>query len=133
MPPQPSNRPLGAFLKALAAEKIDCILIGMMAAIEQGAPLMTIDYDFWVDLPERQYVRLLVIVKAQGGAILAPTLYELRDGPRLMPSSNRPGCDPLSRNTIIVAGAVCRDNRCASFPSDGSSPTSVQPTAKKTV
>ncbi len=42
MPPQPSNRPLGALLKALAVEKIDFILIGMMAAIEQGAPLMTI-------------------------------------------------------------------------------------------
>ncbi len=27
-----------------------------MAAIEQGAPLMTIDYDFWMRLPERQYV-----------------------------------------------------------------------------
>jgi hypothetical protein len=80
MSSQPPNRPLGAFLKALAAEKIDCILIGMMAAIEQGAPLMTIDYDFWVNLPERQYVRLLAVVKKQGGSVLAPTLYELRDG-----------------------------------------------------
>ena len=35
---QSCNRPLGAFLKALRDEKIDCILIGMMAAIEQGAP-----------------------------------------------------------------------------------------------
>jgi len=45
MPLEPSIRPLGAFLKALRQEKIDCILIGMMAAIEQGAPLMTVDYD----------------------------------------------------------------------------------------
>ncbi len=50
--------PLGAFLKALDEEEIDAILIGMMAAILQGAPLMTIDYDFWVRLPERQYVSL---------------------------------------------------------------------------
>ena len=42
MPFEPSIRPLGAFLKALRQEKIDCILIGMMAAIEQGAPLMTV-------------------------------------------------------------------------------------------
>jgi hypothetical protein len=50
-----------------------------MAAIRQGAPLMTIDYDFWVRLPERQYVRLLTIVKQQGGTIRAATFYELAD------------------------------------------------------
>ena len=48
-----------------------------MAAIQQGAPLMTVDYDFWVHLPERQYVRLLAIVQRQKSVILAPTLYEL--------------------------------------------------------
>ncbi|HVR35774.1 MAG TPA: hypothetical protein VMS21_07980 [Methylomirabilota bacterium] len=51
-----------------------------MAAVEQGAPLMTVDYDFWVRLPERQYVRLLTIVERQGGTVRARTLYELRDG-----------------------------------------------------
>jgi hypothetical protein len=51
-----------------------------MAAIRQGAPLMTVDYDFWVRLPERQYVRLLSIVQRQGGTIRARTLYELSDG-----------------------------------------------------
>lgn len=80
MPLQPQDSPLGAFLTALRAEKIDCILIGAMAAIEQGAPLMTVDYDFWVRLPERQYVRLLTIVQKQGGTIRARTLYELSDG-----------------------------------------------------
>jgi hypothetical protein len=44
MPNKPSVRPLGAFLKALREEEIPCILIGAMAAIEQGAPLMTLDY-----------------------------------------------------------------------------------------
>jgi hypothetical protein len=57
------DSPLGAFLKALVEDEIDCILIGGMAAISQGAPLTTIDYDLWVDLPERQYVRLLSIVQ----------------------------------------------------------------------
>ena len=80
MPLQPQDSPLGAFLKALVEEKIDFILIGAMAAIEQGAPLMTVDYDFWVRLPERQYVRLLTIVKRLGGTIRAATLYELTDG-----------------------------------------------------
>lgn len=80
MPPEPPDSPLGAFLKALRQEGIDCILIGAMAAIRQGAPLMTVDYDFWVRLPERQYVRLLTIVQRQGGTIRARTLYELHDG-----------------------------------------------------
>ena len=48
MPLQPQDSPLGAFLKALREEKIDCLLIGAMAAIEQGAPVMTVDFDFWV-------------------------------------------------------------------------------------
>jgi len=80
MPPQSPISPLGAFLKALREEKIDCILIGMMAAIEQGAPLMTADYDFWVRLPERQYVRLLGIVGRLRGTVRAQTVYELKDG-----------------------------------------------------
>jgi hypothetical protein len=80
MPLQPQDSPLRAFLKALRTEGIDCILIGAMAAIEQGAPLMTVDYDFWVRLPERQYVRLLSIVQRLGGSIRARTLYELSDG-----------------------------------------------------
>lgn len=80
MPPQSPSSSLGAFLQALDEEKIPCILIGMMAAVEQGAPLTTIDYDFWVKLPERQYVRLLGIVQRLGGTTLARTLYELSDG-----------------------------------------------------
>jgi hypothetical protein len=79
MPPQPQDSPLGHFLKALHQEHIRFILIGAMAAIEQGAPLATIDYDFWVQLPERQYVRLLAIVQRLGGTIRARTLYELID------------------------------------------------------
>jgi hypothetical protein len=80
MPLQPQDSPLSAFLKALRAEGIDCILVGAMAAIRQGAPLMTVDYDFWVRLPERQYVRLVSIAHRQGGTIRARTLYELSDG-----------------------------------------------------
>ena len=80
MPLKPQDSPLGTFLKALREEGIDCILVGAMAAIRQGAPLMTVDYDFWVQLPERQYVRLLSIVQRQGGTVRAQTLYELSDG-----------------------------------------------------
>ncbi len=80
MPPQPPSSPLGSFLAALREAQIKCILIGGMAAVRQGAPVTTIDYDFWVRLPERQYVKILTIVQRQGGTILARTLYELADG-----------------------------------------------------
>jgi hypothetical protein len=80
MPPQPPSSPLGAFLAALHEAKIQCILIGGMAAVRQGAPITTIDYDFWVRLPQRQYVKISAIVQRQGGTILARTLYELADG-----------------------------------------------------
>jgi hypothetical protein len=83
MPLQSQDSALGAFLKALRQQKIDCILVGAMAAIEQGAPLMTVDYDSWVRLPERQYVRLLTIVQRQGGMIRARTFYELSDGTQI--------------------------------------------------
>jgi len=80
MPPKPPSSPLGTFLAALGEAQIKCILIGAMAAVRHGAPITTIDYDFWVCLPERQYVRILDIVQRQGGTILARTFYELSDG-----------------------------------------------------
>lgn len=74
------DSPLGAFLKALREEGTESILIRAMAAIRQGARLMTVDDDLWVRLPEREYARLLTIVQRQGGTIRARTLYELSDG-----------------------------------------------------
>src|SRR5216683_2566658 len=83
MPDKPPDSPLGAFLAALREQKIRCILIGAMAAIEQGAPLTTIDYDFWVRLRERQYIRILKIVHRLEGTIRARTFYELSDGTQI--------------------------------------------------
>ncbi len=80
MPNQSSISPLAEFLQELRQKKIRCILIGMMAAVEQGAPLSTIDYDFWVDLPKRQVVILYEIIQRCRGTLMAPTFYELRDG-----------------------------------------------------
>lgn len=54
MPNQPPVSPFVEFLQALEAEGVRSILIGMMAAVEQGAPCSTIDYDFWVDLPKQK-------------------------------------------------------------------------------
>ena len=80
MPNKSSIRPLGAFLKALSKEKIDFMLIGMMAAVEQGAPLSTVDYYFWINLLQQQYLRLHRIVRSLKRTVVAPTLYELSDG-----------------------------------------------------
>ena len=52
----------------------------MGGAILQGVIVSTLDTDLWVDLPERQYIRLMNLVLKQGGTALAPTLYALADG-----------------------------------------------------
>ena len=55
-------------------------MVGMSAAILQGVPATTTDTDIWVDLPERQYVRLMSLVVKQGGTPMARTMYGLSDG-----------------------------------------------------
>ena len=55
-------------------------MVGMSAAILQGVPATTTDTDIWVDLPERQYVRLMGLVLKQGGTTMARTMYGLADG-----------------------------------------------------
>jgi len=93
---QPPVSPFVEFLQALEAEGIKTILIGMMAAVEQGAPCSTIDYDFWVDLPKRQVVRLYAIVQKLGGMLRAPTFYELRDGTQINVVFEPVGLRPFS-------------------------------------
>jgi hypothetical protein len=51
----------------------------MSAAILQGAPATTLDTDIWIDLPERQYLRVLEISKTVGANPLAPTAVALPD------------------------------------------------------
>ena len=41
---------------------------------------MTIDIDFWIDLPPRQYIRVLNIARTIGASILRNTVVELKDG-----------------------------------------------------
>lgn len=55
MPDQRPNSPLGAFLAALRQAQIKCILIGGMAAVRQGVPITTIDYDFLWNLCPLSY------------------------------------------------------------------------------
>ena len=51
----------------------------MSAAILQGVPATTLDTDIWIDLPQRQYVRVLAVCKRLGGSVLARTVVALRD------------------------------------------------------
>jgi hypothetical protein len=65
---------------ALGAEKINFQLIGMSAAVLQGAPVATIDVDFWLDLPPRQYMRAVNVARSLGANMLRNTVVELTDG-----------------------------------------------------
>jgi hypothetical protein len=51
----------------------------MSAAILQGVPATTLDTDIWIDLPERQYVKVLDVCRNLGGELLARTVVSLRD------------------------------------------------------
>ena len=75
-----SISPLSRLVQLLGEEKIRFQVVGMTAAAMQGVIMGTIDTDIWVDLPERQYIRLLNIVTTLGGTALSPTVYVLPDG-----------------------------------------------------
>ncbi len=51
----------------------------MSGAILQGAPMTTLDTDLWIDLPERQYIRLLTLTQKLGGTIIRQTVVALRN------------------------------------------------------
>jgi hypothetical protein len=67
-------------LETLEAEKIRYIVIGMWAAGAQGVIVTTLDVDIWIDLPPRQYMRVLKIAQQIGATIGANTVVYLEDG-----------------------------------------------------
>jgi hypothetical protein len=52
----------------------------MAAAIAQGVMANTLDVDVWIDLPPRQYMRLLNLSAKLGATIAANTVVYLEDG-----------------------------------------------------
>ena len=52
----------------------------MSGAILQGVPATTLDTDLWVDLPPRQYLRVLKVCRGLGAQIRANTVVDLPDG-----------------------------------------------------
>jgi hypothetical protein len=67
-------------LEALEAEDVRFILIGMSAAIVQGVMESTLDVDFWVNMPRRQYMRVQNIARAVGCTVGANTVVYTEDG-----------------------------------------------------
>jgi hypothetical protein len=67
-------------LEALEAENIRFMLIGMSAAIVQGVMETTLDVDFWIDLPSRQYMRVQNIARRLGCSVAANTVVYAPDG-----------------------------------------------------
>jgi len=76
----PEKPPLIRLLEALEEEEIGFTLIGMTAAVAQGVMASTLDVDLWIDLPSRQYIRVLNIAQSQGATIAANTVVYLEDG-----------------------------------------------------
>jgi hypothetical protein len=72
--------PLVRLIQSLGQEKIRFQIVGMTAAVLQGVSVTTFDTDIWVDLPERQYIRLANLLIKQNATAMAPTLYVLEDG-----------------------------------------------------
>ena len=72
--------PVARLLEALEAEKIRYMLIGMSAAIVQGVMETTMDVDFWIDLPARQYMRAQNVARSIGCTVAANTVVYTQDG-----------------------------------------------------
>lgn len=51
----------------------------MAGALLQGAPGATLDTDLWIDLPSRQYMRVMYLCRSLGARLLAPTVAVLPD------------------------------------------------------
>ncbi len=52
----------------------------MSGAILQGVPATTLDTDLWIDLPSRQYMRVLNLCHRLGAQLRANTVVDLSDG-----------------------------------------------------
>jgi hypothetical protein len=52
----------------------------MSGAILQGVPSTTLDTDIWMDLPSRQYMRVLNLCRRLGATRRSNTVVDLNDG-----------------------------------------------------
>src|SRR6059036_2808346 len=80
MAPARELSPLARLIHTLREEKIRFQITGMSGAILQGVPATTLDTDLWIDLPSRQYMRVLNLCRRLGAQIRANTVVDLSDG-----------------------------------------------------
>lgn len=52
----------------------------MSGAILQGVPATTLDTDIWIDLPPRQYMRMINLCRRLGAEQRSNTVVDLKDG-----------------------------------------------------
>lgn len=72
--------PLARLVESLRAEKIRFLIVGMMSAVVQGAPVTTFDTDIWIDLPARQYMKKVANLCMDLGATMrANTVFVFPD------------------------------------------------------
>jgi hypothetical protein len=71
--------PLTRLIEALDAEKIRFIIIGMTAGVLQGTPVTTFDVDLWIDLPSRQYIKVMNLALKMGAQMVVNTVAVLPD------------------------------------------------------
>jgi hypothetical protein len=76
--PQPDSS-LAHLILALRAEKIRFLIVGMSAAVIQGAPVVTFDTDIWLDLPAREYMRAANLCLKMGAIMRANTVFVFAD------------------------------------------------------
>lgn len=65
---------LPRLVDALRKEKTRFIVVGMTAAVLQGAPVTTFDVDLWIDLPPRQSMRMINLARDLGAEMIANTI-----------------------------------------------------------
>ena len=80
MATQRKLHPVTRLLEALETENIRFMLIGMSAAIVQGVMETTLDVDLWIDLPDRQYMRVQNLARSAGCTPVANTVVYTEDG-----------------------------------------------------
>ena len=109
MGPLRKQRPFIRLLEAFAAEKIRYVVIGMAAAIAQGVMANTMDVDLWIDLPPRQYMRVLTLARQLGATVAANTVVYLEDGTPVNFVYEVTGLGPFSREMRHVTRARIHD------------------------
>jgi len=98
-------------LEAIEEEQIGYAVIGMAAAIAQGVMANTMDVDVWINLPSRQYMRLLNLSRKLGATIAANTVVYLEDGTPVNFVYEVTGLGAFSREKRHITHATIHEHR----------------------